>query len=191
MPLVSSLGLVSCDVVLPAPLLEPVQLPRTDVSHPPVEMVTAVRRPAMLSPARTFLSSFISIIHLLSVCEINSKFFYHYNLAYKKMVSVCVRFSCKILTDGGISIYPTGLVGLKQGRTQLFISELLVGHWLLPHVLKPKAEYSKKVQELDKFIVCAVSTSADFIVTGDNDLLGLGKYKSVKIISASVLLKMS
>ena len=43
----------------------------------------------------------------------------------------------------------------------------------------------------DKFIVCAVSASADFIVTGDKDLLDLGKYKSVKIISASVLLKMS
>jgi len=43
----------------------------------------------------------------------------------------------------------------------------------------------------DKFIACAVSASADFIVTGDKDLLDLGKYKSVKIISASVLLKMS
>jgi putative PIN family toxin of toxin-antitoxin system len=43
----------------------------------------------------------------------------------------------------------------------------------------------------DKFIACAVSASADFIVTGDKDLLDLGKYESVKIISASVLLKMS
>lgn len=42
----------------------------------------------------------------------------------------------------------------------------------------------------DKFIACAVSASADFIVTGDKDLLDMGKYKSVKIISASVLLKM-
>lgn len=42
----------------------------------------------------------------------------------------------------------------------------------------------------DKFIACAVSASADFIVTGDKDLLNMGKYKSVKIISASVLLKM-
>jgi putative PIN family toxin of toxin-antitoxin system len=42
----------------------------------------------------------------------------------------------------------------------------------------------------DKFIACAVSASADFIVTGDKDLLDMGKYKSIKIISASVLLKM-
>ena len=42
----------------------------------------------------------------------------------------------------------------------------------------------------DKFISCAVSASADFIVSGDKDLLDMGKYKSVRIISASVLLKM-
>jgi putative PIN family toxin of toxin-antitoxin system len=42
----------------------------------------------------------------------------------------------------------------------------------------------------DKFIACAVSASADFIVTGDKDLLDMGKYKAIKIISASVLLKM-
>lgn len=42
----------------------------------------------------------------------------------------------------------------------------------------------------DKFIACAVSAPADFIVTGDRDLLDMGKYKSVRIISASMLLKM-
>lgn len=42
----------------------------------------------------------------------------------------------------------------------------------------------------DKFIACAVSASADFIVSGDKDLLDVGKYKSVKIISASEFLKM-
>lgn len=40
----------------------------------------------------------------------------------------------------------------------------------------------------DKFITCAVSASADFIVTGDRDLLDLGIYKSVRIIDASALL---
>ena len=42
----------------------------------------------------------------------------------------------------------------------------------------------------DKFIACAVSASADFIVTGDKDLLDMGKYKSVKILSASEFLRM-
>lgn len=34
----------------------------------------------------------------------------------------------------------------------------------------------------DKFLSCAVSAGADFIVSGDNDLCDLRKYKSVKII---------
>ncbi len=42
----------------------------------------------------------------------------------------------------------------------------------------------------DKFIACAESASADLIVTGDMDLLDIGKYKSVKIIGASAFLKM-
>lgn len=42
----------------------------------------------------------------------------------------------------------------------------------------------------DNFLACALSASADFIVTGDKDLLDLDKYKSVRIINASVLLKM-
>lgn len=42
----------------------------------------------------------------------------------------------------------------------------------------------------DKFIECALSASARFIVTGDKDLLDLGIYKTVKIISASRLLKL-
>ncbi|GBE41287.1 hypothetical protein BMS3Bbin09_01180 [bacterium BMS3Bbin09] len=42
----------------------------------------------------------------------------------------------------------------------------------------------------DKFISSAESASADLIVTGDMDLLDIGHYKSVKIISASAFLKM-
>ncbi len=42
----------------------------------------------------------------------------------------------------------------------------------------------------DKFITCAVSASADFIVTGDRDLLDIGRYKSVRILSVSEFLRM-
>ncbi len=42
----------------------------------------------------------------------------------------------------------------------------------------------------DKFLACAVSARADFIVSGDKDLLDMGKYKSVKIMSASEFLRM-
>lgn len=41
----------------------------------------------------------------------------------------------------------------------------------------------------DKFISCAVSAGADYIVSGDRDLCDLGRYKSVKIISVADLLR--
>ncbi len=37
----------------------------------------------------------------------------------------------------------------------------------------------------DKFISCALSAGADFLVSGDNDLCSLGNYRSAKIIRPS------
>jgi putative PIN family toxin of toxin-antitoxin system len=42
----------------------------------------------------------------------------------------------------------------------------------------------------DKFIACALSASADYIVSGDKELCDVDRYKSVRIITASQLLKM-
>jgi putative PIN family toxin of toxin-antitoxin system len=42
----------------------------------------------------------------------------------------------------------------------------------------------------DKFIACAISANADYIVTGDKDLSDLKKYQSVRIIHASDFIKM-
>ena len=44
--------------------------------------------------------------------------------------------------------------------------------------------------EDDKFIACAVSASADVIVTGDKDLSDLKQYKSIRIIKPTVFLRM-
>ncbi len=41
----------------------------------------------------------------------------------------------------------------------------------------------------DKFLACAASASADFVVSGDRDLLDLGSYQSIRIISPSDFLK--
>ena len=41
----------------------------------------------------------------------------------------------------------------------------------------------------DKFISCAISASADFMVTGDAALYAVGKYRTVKIIRAEDLLQ--
>lgn len=41
----------------------------------------------------------------------------------------------------------------------------------------------------DKFLSCAVSAKASFFVTGDRDLCGLVRYKSVRIVSPNDFLK--
>jgi len=43
----------------------------------------------------------------------------------------------------------------------------------------------------EKFIACAVSAGADFIVTGDKDLIAVKRYRSVKIVSASDFLNLN
>jgi putative PIN family toxin of toxin-antitoxin system len=44
--------------------------------------------------------------------------------------------------------------------------------------------------EDDKFISCAITASADWIVTGDKDLFDLRKYQSIRIIHASDFIKL-
>ncbi len=46
-----------------------------------------------------------------------------------------------------------------------------------------------KDPEDDKFLSCALSAHAKFLITGDKDLSMIGKYRSVKILSPSDLLK--
>ncbi len=43
----------------------------------------------------------------------------------------------------------------------------------------------------DKFISCAISANADYIVTGDKDLSDLKKYRSIRIIHAPDFMKIS
>ncbi len=42
----------------------------------------------------------------------------------------------------------------------------------------------------DKFIACALAANADFIVSGDKALCDVGRFKSVKIITAAEFLKL-
>lgn len=44
--------------------------------------------------------------------------------------------------------------------------------------------------EDDKFIACALSASADYIVSGDKDLCDMSRYKSIRIEKAADFLKM-
>ncbi len=70
----------------------------------------------------------------------------------------------------------------------------LIEHEILPFF--EVANVSKHVKGAcrdpgdDKFISCAISASAECIVTGDKDLSDLKKYQSVRIIHASDFIKM-
>lgn len=44
--------------------------------------------------------------------------------------------------------------------------------------------------EDDKFLACALSASANYIVSGDKDLCDISRYKSIKIVKVSEFLKM-
>lgn len=59
------------------------------------------------------------------------------------------------------------------------------GHLLLEDALK--VEPRQKIEVCrdsadNKFIECAVSAKADYIVTGDKDLLSIGQYRATRII---------
>ena len=70
----------------------------------------------------------------------------------------------------------------------------IIGNEVLPHF--DVVEVTKDVKGVcrdpadDKFISCALSANADYIVTGDKDLSDMKKYRSVKIIHASDFIKM-
>ena len=69
----------------------------------------------------------------------------------------------------------------------------IIGNEILPHF--EVVEVTKDIKGVcrdaadDKFIACALSASADYIVSGDRDLCDLNRYKSVKIVTPSDFLK--
>lgn len=55
--------------------------------------------------------------------------------------------------------------------------------------IKENISGSCRDPEDDKFLACAVSASADYIVSGDKDLCDMRGYKSIKIIKVADFLK--
>lgn len=53
-----------------------------------------------------------------------------------------------------------------------------------------KTDVVKEDTEDNKIIECAVSTNADYIITGDNHLLKLKEYKGIKILSPAKFLNL-
>jgi putative PIN family toxin of toxin-antitoxin system len=72
--------------------------------------------------------------------------------------------------------------------------KLIIENEVLPffEIAKTSDKVSRvcKDPDDDMFIACALSASADFIVSGDKHLCDVGVYKTIKIIRASDLLKM-
>ena len=72
--------------------------------------------------------------------------------------------------------------------------ESLIEHEILPFFevvnISRHGKGACRDPEDDKFISCALSANADYIVTGDKDLSDLRKYQSIKIIHASDFMKM-
>ena len=85
---------------------------------------------------------------------------------------------------------------LEYPKFSLTAAEIksLIEHEVLPFF--EVVNVSKHVQGAcrdpgdDKFISCAISANAEFIVTGDKDLSDLKKYQLVRIIQASNFIKM-
>ena len=98
------------------------------------------------------------------------------------------------VVNGNINAYATteildeymgiieSMIERKQGRLNQSI--------LSPFFSSLKMIESKTVVEVsrdpddDKFIECAVDAEALYIVSGDNDLLDIGKYEDIQIITA-------
>jgi uncharacterized protein len=78
---------------------------------------------------------------------------------------------------------------LKRQEINMIIEEEVMPYFEIVEV-RDKTETICRDTADDKFIACALSASAEFIVTGDNDLLDVKKYKTVRIINAATLLKM-
>ena len=103
---------------------------------------------------------------------------------------------------------------ITEGKLQLFISDDILLELkgvlqrekfdipldIIHHIINEIEIVSELVVPLDKhdvvdrdpddniIIDCAVFSNSDFIITGDKDLLVLGSYKNIKIVSPSDLL---
>jgi putative PIN family toxin of toxin-antitoxin system len=78
---------------------------------------------------------------------------------------------------------------LTQEETDSIIKYEILPYFEIVEVVKDVKGICRDPED-DKFISCAISASADYIVSGDKDLIDLKQYKSIKIIKASEILEM-
>ena len=78
---------------------------------------------------------------------------------------------------------------LTKGEIKAIIEEEVLPFFEIVEITSEVSGVCKDPDD-DKFISCALSASADFIVSGDKDLCDVVIHKSIKIIKASHLLEM-
>jgi putative PIN family toxin of toxin-antitoxin system len=78
--------------------------------------------------------------------------------------------------------------GLTKGEIRTIIEEEVLPFFKVVEVTVEVSGICRDPDD-DKFIACALAASAEFVVSGDKDLCEVTKYKSVRIISASELLR--
>jgi len=78
--------------------------------------------------------------------------------------------------------------GLTAARTE----ELMKGLRRFALVTPGEAEVTGVARDPDddKLLACAVEGEADYLVTGDNDLLALGSYQGIPIITAAASVRL-
>jgi len=76
--------------------------------------------------------------------------------------------------------------GLNERQIRFFLNEIE----LLSEICEPSESISNVCRdEKDHIIIeCAVESKANYIITGDEDLLSLKKYREIKIINCNDLL---
>lgn len=101
-----------------------------------------------------------------------------------KIVSVVSPATFKEFKD--VLAYPKFSLAESEIRT-------IIEDEVLPffEVVDVHEEISGSCRDADdnKFLACAVSASADYIVSGDKDLCDMRRYKSIKIVKVSDFLK--
>jgi uncharacterized protein len=78
---------------------------------------------------------------------------------------------------------------LTKGEIKVIIEEEVLPFFEIVEITSEVSGICKDPDD-DKFISCALSASADFIVRGDRDLCDVGTHRSIRIIKASHLLEM-
>jgi putative PIN family toxin of toxin-antitoxin system len=76
---------------------------------------------------------------------------------------------------------------IEKGKKEKFVSLLMK----IAEVVEPSVRLNVITEDEDdnRIIECAIAGGADFIISGDKDLLRLGKFGGIRIVSPSQFLK--